>query len=174
MIEACITLRHLSHGRQCRRGQVASDTVARVKRHIQLRGSAVSSKSAGLRATREESFPATGLERRLGFQEVEAPEFLDSRHMKVVKQGRKGDSNSVDGRLCADSRPCESPLCLQCVRCRWRTCKRGHIAVERRLSTFPNLLGRIGKTTKPSARMSCVPFVIRARASRMVIRYFIA
>jgi hypothetical protein len=30
------------------------------------------------------SFPATGLDRPLGFQEVEAPEFLDNRHMKVV------------------------------------------------------------------------------------------
>jgi hypothetical protein len=31
------------------------------------------------------SFPATGLEEPLGFQEVEAPEFLDSQHMKVVR-----------------------------------------------------------------------------------------
>jgi hypothetical protein len=31
------------------------------------------------------SFPATGLERPLGFQEVEAPEFIDNRHMKVVR-----------------------------------------------------------------------------------------
>jgi hypothetical protein len=31
------------------------------------------------------SFPATGLERPLGFQEVEAPEFLDNRYMKVVR-----------------------------------------------------------------------------------------
>jgi hypothetical protein len=31
------------------------------------------------------SFPSTGLDRPLGFQEVEAPEFLDNRHMKVVK-----------------------------------------------------------------------------------------
>jgi hypothetical protein len=32
------------------------------------------------------SFPATGLDRPLGgFQEVEAPEFLDNRHMKVVR-----------------------------------------------------------------------------------------
>jgi hypothetical protein len=31
------------------------------------------------------SFPVTGLERPLGFQEVEAPEFLDNRHMKVVR-----------------------------------------------------------------------------------------
>jgi hypothetical protein len=31
------------------------------------------------------SFPATGLDRPLGFQEVEAPEFLDNRHMKAVK-----------------------------------------------------------------------------------------
>jgi hypothetical protein len=28
--------------------------------------------------------PITGLEKPLGFQEVEAPRFLDSRHMKVV------------------------------------------------------------------------------------------
>jgi hypothetical protein len=28
---------------------------------------------------------ATGLERALGFQEVEAPEFLDKRHMKVAR-----------------------------------------------------------------------------------------
>jgi hypothetical protein len=31
------------------------------------------------------SFPATGLDKPLGFQEVEAPEFLDNRHMKVVR-----------------------------------------------------------------------------------------
>jgi hypothetical protein len=31
------------------------------------------------------SFPATGLERPLGFQEVEAPGFLDYRNMKVVR-----------------------------------------------------------------------------------------
>jgi hypothetical protein len=31
------------------------------------------------------SFPATGLDRPLGFLEVEAPEFLDNRHMKVVR-----------------------------------------------------------------------------------------
>jgi hypothetical protein len=31
------------------------------------------------------SFPATGLDRTLGFQEVEVPEFLDNRHMKVVR-----------------------------------------------------------------------------------------
>jgi hypothetical protein len=30
------------------------------------------------------SFPATGQDRPLGFQEVKAPEFLDNRHMKVV------------------------------------------------------------------------------------------
>jgi hypothetical protein len=30
-------------------------------------------------------FPATGLDRPLGFQEVEAEEFLDNRHMKVVR-----------------------------------------------------------------------------------------
>jgi hypothetical protein len=29
--------------------------------------------------------PITGLDRPLGFQEVEAPRFLDNRHMKVVK-----------------------------------------------------------------------------------------
>jgi hypothetical protein len=32
-----------------------------------------------------QNFPATGLERPLGFQEAEAPEFLDNRHMKVVR-----------------------------------------------------------------------------------------
>jgi hypothetical protein len=32
-----------------------------------------------------ESFPATGLDRPLGFQEVEVPEFLDNWHMKVVR-----------------------------------------------------------------------------------------
>jgi hypothetical protein len=29
--------------------------------------------------------PITGLDRPLGFQEVEAPRFLDSRHLKVVR-----------------------------------------------------------------------------------------
>jgi hypothetical protein len=32
-----------------------------------------------------QSFPATGLERPSGFQEVEAAEFLDNRHRKVVR-----------------------------------------------------------------------------------------
>jgi hypothetical protein len=32
-----------------------------------------------------QSFPTTRLERSLGFQEVEAPEFLDNRHMNVVR-----------------------------------------------------------------------------------------
>jgi hypothetical protein len=31
------------------------------------------------------STPGTGLDRPLGFQDVEAPRFLDSRHMKVVR-----------------------------------------------------------------------------------------
>ena len=31
------------------------------------------------------SFPTTGLDRPLGFQEVEGPEFLHSRHMKVIR-----------------------------------------------------------------------------------------
>jgi hypothetical protein len=31
-----------------------------------------------------QSFPSTGLDRPLGFLDVEAPEFLDNRHMKVV------------------------------------------------------------------------------------------
>jgi hypothetical protein len=31
------------------------------------------------------SFPATGLDRPLEFLEVEAPGFLDNRHMKVVR-----------------------------------------------------------------------------------------
>jgi hypothetical protein len=31
------------------------------------------------------SFPTTGLARPLGFLDVEAPEFLDNRHMKVVR-----------------------------------------------------------------------------------------
>jgi hypothetical protein len=30
------------------------------------------------------SVPTTGLDRPLGFQKVETPEFLDNRHMKVV------------------------------------------------------------------------------------------
>jgi hypothetical protein len=30
-------------------------------------------------------YPITGLDRPLGFQEVEAPRFLDNRHMKVVR-----------------------------------------------------------------------------------------
>jgi hypothetical protein len=32
-----------------------------------------------------ESNPITGLDRPLGLQEVEAPRFLDNRHMKVVR-----------------------------------------------------------------------------------------
>jgi hypothetical protein len=38
-----------------------------------------------LRHMSDKAFPATGLERPLGFQEVEAPEFLDNRHIKVVR-----------------------------------------------------------------------------------------
>jgi hypothetical protein len=34
---------------------------------------------------KEKSFPSTGLDRSLGFPEVEAPEFLDIRLMKVVR-----------------------------------------------------------------------------------------
>jgi hypothetical protein len=34
---------------------------------------------------RNESNPITGLDRPLGFQEVEAPRFIDNRHTKVVK-----------------------------------------------------------------------------------------
>jgi hypothetical protein len=34
---------------------------------------------------RGESNPITGLDRPLGFQEVEAPRFQDTRHMKVVR-----------------------------------------------------------------------------------------
>jgi hypothetical protein len=33
----------------------------------------------------DESFPSTCLDRPVGFQKVEAPEFLDNRHMKVVR-----------------------------------------------------------------------------------------
>jgi hypothetical protein len=33
----------------------------------------------------KKSFPTTGLDRPLGFQEVEAPEFLDNQHTKVVR-----------------------------------------------------------------------------------------
>jgi hypothetical protein len=34
---------------------------------------------------RVKSNPITGLDRPLGFQEVEAPRFQDNRHMKVVR-----------------------------------------------------------------------------------------
>jgi hypothetical protein len=34
---------------------------------------------------KKKAFPATGLEGPLGFLKVEAPEFLDNRHMKVVR-----------------------------------------------------------------------------------------
>jgi hypothetical protein len=33
----------------------------------------------------KQSNPITGLDRPLGFQEVEVPRFLDNRHMKVVR-----------------------------------------------------------------------------------------
>jgi hypothetical protein len=35
--------------------------------------------------TKSKSNPITGLDRPLGFQEVEAPRFIDNRHMKVVR-----------------------------------------------------------------------------------------
>jgi hypothetical protein len=35
--------------------------------------------------TKKSSNPITGMDRPLGFQEVEAPRFLDNRHMKVVR-----------------------------------------------------------------------------------------
>jgi hypothetical protein len=37
-----------------------------------------------------ENIPAWGLDRSLGFQEVKAPEFLDNRHMKVVRLSALG------------------------------------------------------------------------------------
>jgi hypothetical protein len=37
------------------------------------------------RSLRSKSNPITGLDRHLGFQEVEAPRFQDNRHMKVVR-----------------------------------------------------------------------------------------
>jgi hypothetical protein len=47
------------------------------------------------------SFPVTGLEWPLGFQEVEAPEFLDNRHIKVVRLSalRTGHLYPQDGFL---------------------------------------------------------------------------
>ena len=36
-------------------------------------------------AAESKSNPITGLDRPLGFQEVEAPRFIDNRHMKVVR-----------------------------------------------------------------------------------------
>jgi hypothetical protein len=36
-------------------------------------------------AVKRQSFPATGLDRPVGFLEVEAPEFLNNLHMKVVR-----------------------------------------------------------------------------------------
>ena len=38
----------------------------------------------------DESNPFTGLDRLWGFQEVEAPRFQDSRHMKVVRLSALG------------------------------------------------------------------------------------
>jgi hypothetical protein len=35
--------------------------------------------------TKRQSNPITGLDRPLGFQKVEAPKFLDNRHMKVAR-----------------------------------------------------------------------------------------
>jgi hypothetical protein len=37
------------------------------------------------KVTVKKSSPTTGLDRPTGFQEVEAPRFLDNRHMKVVR-----------------------------------------------------------------------------------------
>jgi hypothetical protein len=34
---------------------------------------------------KRQSSPTTGLDRPTGFEEVEAPRFLDNRHMKVVR-----------------------------------------------------------------------------------------
>ena len=36
------------------------------------------------------SNPVTGLDRPLGFQEVEAPRFLDNRHLKVARLSALG------------------------------------------------------------------------------------
>jgi hypothetical protein len=38
-----------------------------------------------LSVSKKKNFPATGLDRPLGFQETEAPEFLENRHMKLVR-----------------------------------------------------------------------------------------
>jgi hypothetical protein len=47
------------------------------------------------------SYPITGLDRPLGFQKVEAPEFLDNQHMKVVRLSalRTGRLYSQEGFL---------------------------------------------------------------------------
>jgi hypothetical protein len=53
-----------------------------------LRGCNVSEKTVAsviAQNLTRKSFPATGLDRPLEFREVEAPEFLDNRHMKVVR-----------------------------------------------------------------------------------------
>jgi hypothetical protein len=39
----------------------------------------------GLEVVKKKCSPITGLDRPLGFQEAEAPTFLDNRHMKVVR-----------------------------------------------------------------------------------------
>jgi hypothetical protein len=41
--------------------------------------------TARMRMGNGKSFPATGLDKPLGFLELKAPEFLDNRHMKVVR-----------------------------------------------------------------------------------------
>jgi hypothetical protein len=53
--------------------------------HTEYRSSIRATKWLMFYDGKKKSFPATGLDRPLWFQEAEAPEFLDNRHMKVVR-----------------------------------------------------------------------------------------
>jgi hypothetical protein len=70
-----------THGTQNIKEPKFSDLEANVH-HVGYTAGDVFSLFTGIK---KKSFPATCLDRPLGFQEVQAPEFLDNRHMKVVR-----------------------------------------------------------------------------------------
>jgi hypothetical protein len=87
------------------------------------------------------SFPARGLDRPLGFQEAEGPEFLDNRHMKVVRL-----STIRTGRLY----PQEG--CLVLISVKRLSCSQGHNVIGR-IKSLKNSSDSIGNRTRDLATM---------------------
>jgi hypothetical protein len=91
------------------------------------------------------SNPITGLDRPIGFQEVEAPRFLDNRHMKVLSL-----SALRTGRLYLPGNTPGTHLC-------WRLSQpQGHSAT-RRIMSIKNSNDTIGNGTRDLPACSAVP-----------------